>query len=90
MKSILEYEGKQIEINVPKWVVARSKWLDDNARKNLPVDVFENKYNQLQDWYEAKAHKLFKNDELFMESFNIHTETMKKHKIVDYCMFIDF
>ena len=90
MESILEYKGEQKRLKVPKWVVNDKKWLDANVKKDLPIDVFEKKYNKLQDWYEAKAHKLFGDDELFMEGFINHTEEMKENQVVDYCRFIDF
>lgn len=90
MKSILEYEGNQVEIEVPDTIVSESKWLDDNVHTDLPEGEYEARYNKQQEWYENQAKGLFDNADLFMEAFMQQTPNMKKMKIVDYAVFIDF
>lgn len=90
MKSILEYNGNQVEIEVPEWVVEHTKWLDENVEADLPDGKYEYEYNILQGWYEQQAAGIFDDADLFMEGFNNHTEEMKKQGIVDYCRFIVF
>lgn len=90
MESILEYKGEQQRLKVPKWVVKDKKWLDANVTIDTEPEVFEDRYNKLQEWYEKKASVMFGNSDLFMEGFFNHTKEMEQEGVIDYCKFIDF
>lgn len=90
MKSILEFNNEQIEIDIPKWVVKESAWLDKHAHDDHKFyDKYEARYFELQDWYEKKASKLFGKKDIYMDGFFQHTDKMKEDNIIDYCKFLN-
>lgn len=87
MISILEFEGREVKIGVPRHVEIISKiidkWVQYPSFKHN--DAFEEAYNYLQCYYEARARKIFGMKANLLEGF------MKSEEdVLDYCKIIDF